>query len=56
MKKTPDRQFHYSPSYDTDVKKTFERIRRKQRRELEKAALATANVAPITKRAAGRGG
>ena len=30
MKHILDSDFHYRPSFDTDVKKTFERIRRQQ--------------------------
>lgn len=55
MKRTDDSSFRYTPSYDTDVKKTFERIRRRQQRELDKATLATRNVAPINRKTASRG-
>ena len=30
MKHILDSDFHYRPSFDTDVKKTFEKIRRQQ--------------------------
>ena len=39
MKHILDSDFHYRPSFDTDVKKTFEKIRRQQQlaKERERA-------------------
>jgi hypothetical protein len=31
MKRILDRSFHYVPSYQTDLRRTFERLRREQR-------------------------
>jgi hypothetical protein len=42
MKSILDPQFHYTPSVDTDLRKTFARIRREQRRAQEAVALAEA--------------
>jgi hypothetical protein len=57
MKLIHDPSFRYTASYNTDVKKTFERIRRRQRKEREKAAPTTGavlvNVASIVKSSAG---
>ena len=43
MKSILDRSFRYSPSFDTDLKRTFARIRREQSR---KATLASQGAAP----------
>lgn len=38
MKHILDSEFHYRPSFDTDVRKTFERVKRQQQaREREQA-------------------
>ena len=42
MKSILDPQFHYTPSVETDLRKTFARIRREQRRAQEAVALAEA--------------
>ena len=42
MKRILDSSFHYRPSFATDVKKTFERVRREQR-----AAQKSAQVVKI---------
>jgi hypothetical protein len=38
MKHILDSDFHYRPSFDTDVKKTFEKIRRQQQQAKEQQA------------------
>lgn len=56
MKTTRDPSFHYTPSYMTDVKKTFERVRRRQLKELEKGAPAPVtpvNIASLVRKKAG---
>lgn len=57
MKSVFDRSFHYVPSVQTDIKKTFARIRREQR-ELQRLreaaeAEAKAKIAPIKSKAGG---
>lgn len=58
MKTIFDPAFRYTPSFNTDLKKSFARIRRAQREETVKAEPAPAaslgNVSPITRRTAGR--
>ncbi len=54
MKSVFDRSFHYTPSVQTDIRKTFARIRREQRdqerlREASEAE-SKANVEPIKRR------
>lgn len=44
MKRILDSDFQYRPSFDTDVKKTFERIRRQ--RQLEDRPAAERETAP----------
>ena len=44
MKSILDRQFKYTPAAETDLKKTFAKIRRLQR---EQATRPTAAVTPI---------
>jgi hypothetical protein len=41
MKRILDGSFHYVPSYQTDLRKTFERLRREQRAPSRDAALQT---------------
>lgn len=56
MKSTRDSSFQYTPSYKTDVKKTFERVRRRQGKELDKgtpAPLAPVNIASLARKKAG---
>ncbi|HET9668494.1 MAG TPA: hypothetical protein VFQ93_02730 [Casimicrobiaceae bacterium] len=48
MKSILDPSFRYSPSFDTDVKKTFARIRRKMRQELV-VTQAPLNVSSIVR-------
>jgi hypothetical protein len=43
MKHILDSDFHYRPSFDTDVKKTFEKIRRQQLQAKEQQAKAKAH-------------
>ncbi len=46
MKHILDSDFHYRPSFDTDVKKTFEKIRRQQMQAKEQQAKDRANAHP----------
>ncbi len=56
MKSILDPEFRYTPSVETDLRKTFARIRREQRRQLETRVAADAearrNVLPILARPA----
>ena len=56
MKTIFDPSFRYSASFDTDIRKTFARIRRANRQGLQRAVPTTApvlvNVASIAKRSA----
>jgi len=58
MKTILDPSFRYTASFDTDLKKTFARIRRDHRQELRKAvppaAAVLANVSSLASRTAGR--
>jgi hypothetical protein len=51
MKSVLDRSFHYTPSVETDLKKTFARIRRRLKEEEKERLLADAEakgkVSPI---------
>ncbi len=51
MKSVFDRAFHYTPSVQTDIRKTFARIRREQREEQRLRDVAEAEakskVSPI---------
>ena len=50
MKHILDSSFRYKPSFDTDVRKTFERIRRQQQtkvRETKAEAEAKGNQGPV---------
>ena len=57
MKTIRDPSFRYTMSYNTDVKKTFERIQRRQRKDREKAVpmpgAVLVNVASIVKSKSG---
>ena len=44
MKSILDPSFKYTASFNTDLKKTFARIRREHRNDAERAAQATANA------------
>jgi hypothetical protein len=44
MKSILDRTFRYTPSFNTDLKKTFARVQRERRTELEKSERADAPV------------
>jgi hypothetical protein len=46
MKRILDKSFHYRPSHETDIRKTFERVRRELRQQQEKKAAAK-NVIPL---------
>ena len=46
MKRILDKTFHYRPSHATDIRKTFERVRRELRQAQEKSAAAK-NVIPL---------
>ena len=54
MKSILDPSFRYTPSFNTNLHKTFARIRRDDLRDLEKAAQATAgtpvNVSSIVRK------
>jgi hypothetical protein len=56
MKSILDPSFRYTASFNTDLKRTFARIRRDYRKNAEQAAQATAEalvkVSPIVRRAA----
>jgi hypothetical protein len=56
MKTILDPSFRYTASYNTDLKKTFERIRRNQRKSSDKTVQAAAptpiHVASIVRRSA----
>jgi len=58
MKTILDPSFRYTASFDTDLKKTFARVRRDHRQELRKAvpppAAALVNVSSLAIRTAGR--
>jgi hypothetical protein len=43
MKRITDRSFRYSPSFDTDIRRTFARVKREQSRSGQPAQ----NVCPI---------
>jgi hypothetical protein len=57
MKSILDRSFHYTSSASTDLRKTFARIRREQRKRVgaegEAEADVKTNVLPIKQRRAG---
>ena len=54
MKSILDPSFRYNPSFNTDLKRTFERIRRERRKDAERAeqmmAKAPAKVASIVRK------
>jgi len=56
MKSILDPSFRYNPSFDTDLKRTFARIRRDRQNDVEQAAQATTKtlvkISPIIRRAA----
>jgi len=59
MKSILDPSFRYTASFNTDLQKTFARIRREHREEADRAAQATAGVLAnvssiVRKTAAGR--
>ena len=58
MKTVFDPSFRYTPSFNTDLKKSFAKIRRAQREESVKAVPAPessiGNVSSITRRTVGR--
>ena len=58
MKTVFDPSFRYTPSFNTDLKRSFAKIRRAQREESVKAVPAPAaslgNVSSITRRTVGR--
>ena len=47
MKHILDSAFHYRPSFDTDVRKTFEKIRRQQSAQQAKEREATKEPAAV---------
>lgn len=60
MKTILDPSFRYTSSFNTDLRKTFARIRRSHRKDVDRSAPAPvpapANVASIAGRTAGRRG
>lgn len=44
MKHILDSSFRYKPSFDTDVRKTFERIRRQQQAQAQGSAKSNSDV------------
>lgn len=51
MIKITDKRFHYTPSFNTDLKKKFKRIHREQAEADAKAkAIADANAAEATQK------
>jgi hypothetical protein len=46
MKHILDSEFRYRPSFDTDVRKTFEKVRRQQQLRRRKAGGEEAKAAP----------
>lgn len=56
MRSILDPSFRYTPSFDTNLRKTFARLRRDNRLDTEKAAQATAgtlgNVSSIVRKMA----
>lgn len=58
MKTILDPSFRYTPSFNTDLRKTFARIRRAQRAEestkpIAALGLRVGNVSPLARRAVG---
>jgi hypothetical protein len=49
MKSIFDSSFKYTPSIYTDVRKTFDRIRREQRTQVRQDEQAQIRAAPVTK-------
>jgi hypothetical protein len=47
MKHILDSAFHYRPSFDTDVRKTFEKVRRQQNAQQAKEREAEKDPAPV---------
>jgi hypothetical protein len=47
MKHILDSAFHYRPSFDTDVRKTFEKIRRQQNAQQAKQREEAKDQAPV---------
>lgn len=45
MKRITDKSFRYRPSHETDIRKTFERVRREMKQAREKAPAK--NVIPL---------
>ena len=45
-----DPSFRYPPSFSTDLKKTFAKVRRARRTDSERTASASVNIVPILKR------
>ena len=47
MKNILDKSFHYRPSHETDIRKTFERVRREMRQQQQARERAEKKVVPI---------
>jgi hypothetical protein len=50
FKRITDPDFRYTPAASTDLRKTFARVRREQRREQERVAAPAANVATLRRK------
>ena len=50
MKSILDRSFRYVPSAETDLRRTFARIRREQRRGRDVGPLAPVRILPLRRR------
>ena len=53
MKSVFDSSFKYRPSFDTNLRETFSRIRREQQAQMRQEQLQTHRVAPTTKSTVG---
>ena len=54
MKSILDRSFRYTPSFNTDLKKTFARVQRELRAELEETEPTAATVLASVSSTAGK--
>jgi len=50
MKSILDPSFRYTPSFSTDLKKTFAKVRRSRRKDSERTTSASVKILPIFKR------
>jgi len=54
VKRILDPQFRYVPSFGTDVRRTFERVRREQRAALERRVADLRLVSPAPQKRSGQ--